>query len=118
MQPTKRNIERIFNVIDQSLFRITRKLDYDRLTDAIMVLSTAVHDYDGDTLDIWYIGEYGDCCLDDLIIGAYWHYTEYHAGQSSKSYAALCCLGQIFNPGMSSIEPDNFAYQQLNIMAQ
>ena len=111
------NIERYYRVIDNSLFMITGKLDYDRITDAIIALSNAVHDYDGDTESIRYIGEHGMCCLSDLIVGAYWHYTEWHAGQWSKGYAALSALGRVFNPGMTCPETGNEAYLALNHMA-
>jgi hypothetical protein len=49
----------------------------------------------------WYLGECADCCLDDLLIGAYWSLTEWHAGQWSIEYRALCAIGSIFKPGMS-----------------
>ena len=122
----RHNIERLYNVIDCSLFRINGSLDYDRITDAIISLANTVHNYDGDTENIWYtIGEGGECSLGDLIVGAYWHYTEWHGGQWSKGYQALSALGQVFNPGMTSIEseiadesPAVAAYEQLNSMAQ
>lgn len=101
-----KNIQRYFRVIDNSLFMVTGNLDYDRITDAIIALANAVHEFDGDTEQICYIGEFGACCLSDLIVGAYWHYTEWHGGQWSKGYAALSALGQIFSPGMTSIESE------------
>lgn len=116
-----KNINRYFSVIDNSLFMTTGNLDYDRITDAIIKLSNAVNDYDGDNDDMWCIGEYGSCDLTSLIIGAYWHYTEWHAGQWSKSYAALSALSQIYQPGMTSIEsesPEFEAYRQLDDMAK
>lgn len=80
-------------------------------------LANAVHDYQGDSDDLWYIGEYGACSLADFLVGAYWHYTEWHAGQASQSYVALCAIGQVFSPGMSGPEDENPAYQALNEMA-
>jgi len=112
------NIERYFRVIDNSLFMTTGNLDYDRITDAIIKLSSAITEYDGDTESMWYIGEYGSCDLASLIVGAYWHYAEWHAGQWSKGYAALSAVGQVFDPGMSSVEYDNQAYLQLEDMAK
>jgi len=111
------NIKRYYRVIDNSLFMITGNLDYDRITDAMIALANAVHDFEGDTDDIWCIGEGGSCCLSDLIIGAYRHYAEWHAGQWSKGYAALSSLGQIFNPGMTYPETNNEAYLALESMA-
>jgi len=111
-----KNIVRLFNVVDRSLFTILGRLEYDRLTDAIIKLADTLNEVETDE-SIWYIGEFGACCLDDLIIGAYWHYTEWHGGQNSKGYAALCALGQIFEPNMSSVEEENLAYQALNELA-
>ena len=103
-----RNIRRLFAVIDTSLFMTTGKLDYDRITDAIIVLANAIHEndsgYDGDS--IWYIGEGSVCDLSGLIVGAYWHYTEWHSGQSSPGYAALSALSQVFQPGMTNMESE------------
>lgn len=96
-----RNIERLFNVVNRSLFTINGKLDYDRLTDAITRLANVIKDTYTDE-NVWYIGEGGETTLDGLIVGAFWHYTEWHGGQNSKGYAALSALGEIFNPGMSS----------------
>ncbi|CAB4147601.1 hypothetical protein UFOVP431_38 [uncultured Caudovirales phage] len=47
------------------------------------------------------LGEFSEACLGDLIIGAYWACSEWHGGQSSDTYAALCSLGEVFSPGMS-----------------
>lgn len=113
-----KNIERLFKVVDNSLFTINGKLSYDRLQDALIILANTVHSYEGDTEQIWYIGEYSSCCLSDLITGAYWHFTDWHGGQDSKSYATLCALGQVFNPGMEVSEIDNMAYQMLNQLAE
>lgn len=111
------NITRLYNVIDNSLFMVTGNLDYDRITDALIKLADTLATTETDE-SVWYIGECRTCCLDDLIIGAYWHYTEWHAGQYSKSYRALCALGQIFSPGMSYPEDENEAYLVLNAMAE
>jgi len=49
----------------------------------------------------WSLGEFNEAPLSDLIPGAYWSLTEWHAGQYSATYAALCALGSIFSPGLS-----------------
>ena len=117
-----KNIERYLEVINRSLFLVTGKLDYDRLTDAVIKLANAVHDFDGDTDDLWAIGESGECSLSDFIVGAYWHYTDWHSGQDSKSYAALSALGQVFSPGTApGVEvdaPEYDAYRALQRKAQ
>jgi len=111
------HINALFNVVDHNLATINGTMDYDRITDALIALANAVHNDDELSEDIWYIGEFGEFCLADLITGAYWHYTEWHGGQWSKGYAALSALGQVFNPGMSSVEDDNSAYILLNDLA-
>ena len=113
-----RRITRLLGVIDASLFMITGTLDYDRIVEAVTRLANAVHEYSGDSDDIWYIGEHGSACIADFIPGAYWHFTEWHAGQSSPSYAALSALGTVFSPGMSCSEPDDITYTSLQTMAE
>ena len=102
-----KNIKRIFKAVDNSLFTINGKLDYNRLQDAILLLCEHIMADDSDNESIWYIGEYGTACLADFIAGAYWHFTEWHGGQASKSYACLCALGQIFSPNMAVLDEDN-----------
>ena len=109
-------LNRLFNVIDKSLFTICGKLDYARITDAITRLADTVQDTETDE-STWAIGEFGACTLGDLIVGAYWHYTEWHSGQFSDGYAALCALGAVFSPGMGGPEEDNEVYQALNALA-
>ena len=72
------SIKRLYSVIDNSLFTINGKLDYDRITAATIALAVAVHEYEGDNDDMWYIGEYGACDLASFIVGAYWHYSDCH----------------------------------------
>jgi len=49
----------------------------------------------------WYLGEGEETDLASLIIGAYWSLSEWHGGQSSNTYQALCALGGVFHPGMA-----------------
>ena len=107
------SIKRLYTFIDCSL---SADGDYERITDAIISLAHAVHGTDDD--DIWYIGEMGSFTLGDLIEGAYWHYTDWHKGQWSKEYAALSALGQIFSPGLPTLEFDNIAYEMLEEIAE
>ena len=99
MTPT----ENAFNTIMQSeLFRLNGpKID---LPDALITLSRAITEEEETD---WSLGEFLECSLDSLIVGAYWSLTEWHGGQSSPEYAALCALGCIFSPGMSS-PPENY----------
>src|SRR5210317_812510 len=98
------------------------KLDYDRVTDAIISLADMVHSYplSDDGHELWDIGEFGSCSLSDFIVGAYWHYSDWHSGQWSKGYEALCALGRVFSPNMSTLDkdgPESFAYEMLESMA-
>ncbi len=86
-------------ILASSLFRIDgERID---LPAKMIELADAVKAAPDDE-SIWYIGEFSEACLDDLIVGAYWAFSEWHAGQASDSYAALCALGSIFNPGMTN----------------
>jgi hypothetical protein len=81
---------------------------------ALTLLGQALHKYELPE-GIWELGEFSEACLADLIAGAYWACGEWHGGQFSNIYAALCSLGQVFSPGMSntpdSEESEFTAYQ-------
>ena len=111
-------IDALRKVATHNLTRIDASMGYDRITDTIISLSNVIMDTDTGE-DTWWLGEHDEFSLADLITGAYWHYTEWHGGQNSKGYAALCALGRVFDPGMTSPEEeqDNQAYLQLDIMA-
>jgi len=99
---------------------INGTLDYDRITQAITLLADTVANTETDEF-IWSIGESGHFHLDSLIVGAYWHYSEWHGGQSSPEYAALSSLGGVFSPNMSILEVDSSeydVYSQLNDLAE
>ncbi len=113
-----KNIKRVFAVINHNLFTINGTMDYYRLMDCLSKLCELIEAYEGETEFMWCLGEYGACTLDDLIIGAYWHFTEWHSGQDSKSYATLCALGSVYTPNMDTPDDENAAYQLLNIMAE
>jgi len=90
-----------YNVIMRSaVFRTDGKpIDLPR---ALSLLARAVHGRETDE-SIWScLGEHTEAPLGDLIIGAYWALTEWHAGQFSPEYAALCELGKVFPPGRTS----------------
>lgn len=67
---------------------------------AIIDLCDAIEEA-SDMEEKWYLGEHAECTLDNFIIGAHWALSEWHGGQSSESYAALCATGSIFSPGMA-----------------
>jgi hypothetical protein len=69
---------------------------------ALALLGQAAHKYDLPE-GVWEcLGEFTEACLGDLIVGAYWALSEWSGGQASDTYVALCSLGQVFKPGMTS----------------
>lgn len=115
-------IRKLIDVIDRSLFTIKPPLNYHQTTYAIIKLAELVHKYDGDSDELWAIGEYGNCDLASLLVGAYWHYSDWHSGQCSQSYRALCAVGQVYSPNMANgPEPDSNerdVFEQLGQLAQ
>ena len=110
------NIERLVRVIENSVFMTTGKLDYPRITDAIIKLSDLVNDYDGDSDDLWNIDT--NCIsIADLIVGAYWHFLEWHSGQVSIGYRAFCALDRIYTPNMEQPDTENELFIELDSMA-
>lgn len=103
-------------IIESEVFRINGPPI--NLPAALIALGNATHENETDEF-IWSsLGEFTEAPLGDLITGAYWSLTEWHAGQSSPSYAALCSLGQVFKPGCAGgPEPgseDFSAYEMVN----
>lgn len=91
---------------------MTRGQDIDlpaALIDLVDAYMTGNEQYDEFVFDR--IGEFTAAPLGDMIVGAYWALTEWHAGQSSPEYAAMCALGRIFKPGMSSMNEDDPAWE-------
>lgn len=110
-------IERAFHrIMRSSMWRTDGEAI--NLPAALIELGNAVADNETDE-STWSLGgESLNCDLGSLIVGAYWSCTGWHAGQSSDSYAALCALGRVFSPGMTSgPEPDSsefIAYETCN----
>jgi hypothetical protein len=75
--------ENAFNLIMQSeLFRLNGpKID---LPAALIDLAHAIK---AEAETDWSLGEFLECSLDSLIVGAYWSLTEWHGGQSSPEPA-------------------------------
>ncbi len=97
-----RNIERLYNVAYNTIFTINGKLPYERVTACIIKLVDMVANTETEEFTLQTVGEFNEACLSDLIIGAYWHYSEWHGGQDSAGYAALCALGRIYWPNMET----------------
>ena len=107
--------EQLFNsILQSSLFRLNGP-DID-LCAVIIDLCDAIN---AEEETDWFLGEFGDCTLDSFLVGAYWSLTEWHGGQYSPEYAALCAIGSIFSPGCTSPpasdeEPERWPYVAVN----
>lgn len=116
-----RNITRLYNVAYNTIGTINGRLPYERVTDCLIKLADMVAEKETPEFFLQETGEFNEFALDSLIIGAFWHYTEFHKGQNSKEYAALSSLGRIYSPGMESApEPESgeySAYELLNELA-
>lgn len=101
-------------IIKSALFRLDApQID---LCESLIELCDAIK-REGETN--WSLGESDACTLDALLIGAYWSLAEWHGGQWSPEYAALCAIGSIFSPGIScpptsEDEPEFYPYQACN----
>jgi hypothetical protein len=86
------------------------------------VLANRIHEYSDDSESLWYIGESDYVTLDSMIVGAYWHYSEWYSGQWSDEYATMCALSKVFSPGCTSApkrgEPEFDVYHTLGKMAR
>lgn len=102
MRNSIRNLHRLYNVSYNSISTINGRLSYDRVTDCLISLAEMVQETETGEFTLTDIGEGNEFCLADLIVGAYWHYTEYHGGQSSKGYKALSELSVIYWPNMET----------------
>ena len=115
---TNRNAARYLAVLDHNLGSINGTMDYARITECIIRLADYLAENETNE-ETWWLGEHGYLTgLDNLIVGAFWHYTEWHGGQWSQGYRALSALGGVFEPNMSLPEPDNDTYQLLNNLAE
>jgi hypothetical protein len=116
-----KNITRLYNVAYRSIFTFTGKLSYDRVTDCLIKLANEIMETDTDE-SLWGIAEFDEAGLDGLVIGAYWHFTQWHTGMSSKGYRALCELGRVYSPGMETGPEtetrEHCAYVMLEEMAE
>ena len=97
---TNRTMEAFDAIMGSDIFRLNGpRID---LCAALEELAEAVHAEPEDS-DGWiYLGEFSECTCADLIVGAYWALTEWHGGQWSDEYRAMCALSKVFSPGMSS----------------
>ena len=102
MQATLARIESLHRALVRELFTINHRWTYAQLTRALDLLGRMVDAYDGPNADWIYLGDCDWATVPDLITGGYWHFAEWHSGQSSDSYKALCALGMVYKPGYES----------------
>lgn len=118
----KPNFEQLHSDLEKSIFTNEPVFTYDKIPAKFIELANVIANYPHDNEDWIYVGEYSNCDLASMIIGAFWHFTEWHAGQDSESYAAYSALSQVFHPGMTdgpdedSTEED--CYQMLGELAE
>lgn len=103
----------VIQQLHDSILTISGTLSYDEVTDLFLKLPEAVEHFE----EFDWTTDLGFCSVDELIVGAYWHYTEWHGGQSSPGYAVLSALGTIFSPGMEEPDTNNSVYVELRNMA-
>lgn len=110
------------NKIEESYWKIMNSVVFRRdgesidLPQALEDLASEIHSTETDE-KLWSLGEFTEASLGDLIAGAYWALAEWHAGQWSPEYSALCALGKVFSPGISypptKYDPAESAYEMV-----
>lgn len=113
-----KNINRLYNAVYNTVGTVNGTLSYHSVTSGIIALSEMVASTETYEFTLQEIGEFNEFCLADLIVGAYWHYTENHKGQDSIGYAALSSLSRLYWPNMETGPEEgageNSAYEMLN----
>lgn len=117
---SKKNIERLFNVVGRALFRTDTTLDYPRTIEAITRLADVIVETDTDEA-VWHLGECLDATLGDILIGAYWFCEANSGDQWSAEYLCSCALGRIVTPGQGETGPDpesnaQYVYESLEAL--
>lgn len=106
--------------IEKQASQLSTQLSLSDFTESIIDLMMLIDEYDGETELLWEIETVDNYSLSDLIPAGYWFFSHYHKGQNSKSYQALCILGEIFKPGFcEGPEPgsmEEMIYQDLESM--
>ena len=109
--------EELYEKLRQAMFD---RQDYFKTTQYIELIARQLRERE--LADVWWIGESYEFDLSALIVGAYWHYTEWHCGQGSLEYRTLSALGQIFQPGMTTGPEEGsgemYAYEALEHLAK
>ncbi len=95
-------LEKIHGLICNTLFTIEPPLTANKLPKAFQTMVKLIQ---SEPLDSnWHsIGEFSAATIEDLIVGAYWFYSENYCGQASEEYATMCVIGSIFDPGRTRL---------------
>ena len=111
-----------------SIHTIDPTLTYNELAPKFVELCDLINQITDESMDdieseeLWCLGENSYASITDLIIGAFWHYTEWHSGQDSDGYKAYCALSTIYDCGMTSApdetESEWATYHSLGELAQ
>jgi len=119
---TIKQITKLHTDIERAIFYTDSNTTYDELIGLLHVFANLINDFEGDNDEWLYIGECSSATPDSLLIGAYWHLTEWHGGQYHPTYAAMCSIGQVFQPGMTNgpeeESSEHDVYTALNTMAE
>ena len=111
-------INQLLKVATHNITRTGANMTYERVTETLIKLADTIMASETSE-ETWWLGD--DYSLPDVLVGAYWHYTEWHGGQWSQGYSALSAIGQVFSPGMSNLDDENYSeteiYRMLNDMA-
>lgn len=97
----------------RTVIKLTQAENYDAIMLNLIELCDAISFQNEPDWD----AQYETIRLDDLIIGAYWHFADWHEGQRSLSYQVLSALGNVFISNGIAPERDNAVYQMLGDIA-
>lgn len=114
---SQKNLNQLHHDIVKSIYNVDPVFSYDDIHQKVIDLCNIISEEEETE---WMHSEL-DVSLDSLIVGAFWHYTEWHRGQHDITYAALSQLGTIFSPGMTAgcdeDSPEEEVYQLLEQFA-
>lgn len=115
---TKTPLQQLHHNIMQSIMTTTPVFGYESLHEKIIELCELISEEN----DVDWFDEQCDYYLSDLVVAAFWHYTEWHGGQYHETYKALSSLSLIYDPGMScgceSDSSEEIIYNQLQELAE
>lgn len=105
-------MKEVLTELNRYVFHAEGQMTYERFQLALIDLCEALEKEDD--IDWFCEGMDIECLssLGDLIVGSYWHFSEWHDGQGSLSYRTLCALSRIYAPRGTDKE-QNEVYKML-----